>query len=98
MSFAIQPLRKICCTFTAAYVRGAGFILVGDLASEIQMYAFFTIAVMVFLCLANVTSPQMQQKLSALLIQLRHITNAGLTLMGSLCGIYDAGVKWVWCA
>jgi hypothetical protein len=43
---------------------------------------------MVFLCLANVTSPQMQQTLSALLTQLRGIINAGLTLLGSLCGIY----------
>jgi len=36
MSFAIQLLRKICCTFTAAYVREPGFILVADLASEIK--------------------------------------------------------------
>jgi hypothetical protein len=36
---------------------------------------------------ANVT------KLSALLTQLRGITNAGLTLPGSLCGIYDAGIN-----
>jgi len=35
---------------------------------------------------ANVT------KLSALLTQLRGINNARLTLLGSLCGIYDAGV------
>jgi len=48
---------------------------------------------MAFLLLANVTSPQMKQKLSALLTQLRGITNPGLTLMGSLCGIYDAGVN-----
>ena len=41
MSFAIQPLRKICCTFTAAYVRGPGFVLVADLASEIQMIRLF---------------------------------------------------------
>jgi len=59
MSSAIQPLRKICCVFTAANVRGQGFVLVADLASEIQMMRFFTIAVMVFLCLANVTSLQM---------------------------------------
>jgi hypothetical protein len=41
MSFAIQPLRKICWTFTAAYVRGPGFVLVADLASEIQMICLF---------------------------------------------------------
>jgi len=35
MSFAIQPLRKICYTFTAAYVRGQRFVLVADLESEI---------------------------------------------------------------
>jgi hypothetical protein len=29
--------KMICCTFTAAYVRGPGFVLVADLASEIQM-------------------------------------------------------------
>jgi len=41
MSFAIQPLRKICCTLTAAYVRDPGFILVADLASEIQKIRLF---------------------------------------------------------
>ena len=41
MSFAIQSLRKMCCTFTAAYVRGPGFVLVADLASEIQMIRLF---------------------------------------------------------
>jgi len=48
---------------------------------------------MAFLCLANVTSPQMYQKLPALSTQLRGIINAGLTLLGSLCGIYDAGIN-----
>jgi len=52
-----------------------------------KLYAFLTIAVMAFLCPANVTSPQMLQTLSALLIQLQGIINAGLTLLGSLCGI-----------
>jgi len=37
MYFAIQPLRKICCTFTAAYVQGSGFVLVAYLAAEIQI-------------------------------------------------------------
>ena len=41
MSSAIQPLRKIFCTFTATYVRGTGFALVADLASEIQMISLF---------------------------------------------------------
>jgi len=41
MSFAIQLLRKICCTFTAAYVRGPGFVLDADLASEIQIIRLF---------------------------------------------------------
>jgi len=41
MSFDIQPLRKICCTFTAAYLWGPEFVLVADLASEIQMIRFF---------------------------------------------------------
>ena len=41
MSSAIQPLRKICCTFTAAYVRGPGFDLVADLGSLIQMIRLF---------------------------------------------------------
>jgi len=78
----------------AAYVRGPGFILVADLASEIKMIRLyhyrcdglslscispFTANVTKFICIIN-------------------ITNAGLTLLGSLCGIYDAGVKWVWCA
>ena len=60
MSFATQLLRKICCTFMTAYMRGLGFVSVADLESEIQMIRlFFTIVVMAFLCLANVTSPQM---------------------------------------
>ena len=37
MPFVIQPLRKICCTFPSAYVRGPGFISIADLASEIEM-------------------------------------------------------------
>jgi len=93
MSFAIQPLRKICCTLTAASLWGPGFVLVADLASDIQMIrlshyrgdgisspckSHFT---------ANVT------KLSALSTQLQGITNAGLTLLASLCGIYEAGVS-----
>jgi hypothetical protein len=41
MSLAIQPLRKICCTFTSAYVPGPGFVLVADLAFEIQMTRLF---------------------------------------------------------
>jgi hypothetical protein len=41
MSFAIQPLQKICCTFTAACVWGLGFILVADLVSELQMVRLF---------------------------------------------------------
>jgi len=41
MPFIIQPLRKNCCTFTAAYVRGPGYVLVADLASEIQMIRLF---------------------------------------------------------
>ena len=41
MSFAIQLLRKICCAFTAAYVRGPGFVLDADLASEIKMIRLF---------------------------------------------------------
>jgi hypothetical protein len=48
---------------------------------------------MAFLYFANATSPQMKQTLSALLTQLRGITSAGLTLLGSLCGIYDAGAN-----
>ena len=40
-SFVIQPLRKICCTFMAAYVWGPGFVLVADLASEIQVIRLF---------------------------------------------------------
>jgi len=39
--FAIQPLQKICCTFTAAYVRGPGFVLVADFAPEIQVIGLF---------------------------------------------------------
>jgi len=37
MPFAIQPLRSICCTLTAAYVRGPRFVLVADLATETQI-------------------------------------------------------------
>ena len=39
MSLVIQALRKICCTFTAAYVRGPAFILAADLPTETQMAA-----------------------------------------------------------
>jgi len=39
--FAIQPLRKICYAFTTTYVRGPGFVLIADLASEIQMIRLF---------------------------------------------------------
>jgi len=37
MCFTSQLLRKICCTFMAAYMRGPGFVLVADLASETQI-------------------------------------------------------------
>ena len=37
MSFNIQLLRRICFTFTAAYVRGPGSVLVAVLSSEIQI-------------------------------------------------------------
>ena len=59
MSFVIQPLQKICCTFTAAYVWGPGFVLVAYLASEIQMIRLSHYRVDSLFCLANVTSPQM---------------------------------------
>ena len=36
---------------------------------------------------------KVKKKISALLTQLRGIINAGLTLLGSLCCIYDAGVN-----
>jgi len=32
---------KVCCTFTAAYVRGTRFVLTADLASEIQIIRLF---------------------------------------------------------
>ena len=67
--------------------------MVADLASEIQMIRLFhyrgdglSLPRKCHLT-ANVT------KLSALLTQLRGITNEGLTLLGSLRGIYDAGVN-----
>jgi hypothetical protein len=41
MPFAIQPMRKICCTFTAAYMRGPRFVLIADLSHEIQMIYIF---------------------------------------------------------
>jgi len=41
ISFAIQPLRNICCTFTAAHVRGPAFVSVADLAFEILMIRLF---------------------------------------------------------
>ena len=92
ISFAIQPLRKICCTFTAAYVRGPGFVLVADLASEIQMiHLFHTRGDGLSLpCkrhfAANVTD-------AICTISTGGISSAGLTLLGSLCGIYDTGVN-----
>jgi hypothetical protein len=46
-----------------------------------------------FLCLANVTTLQMYQKLSIILTHLRGLTNTGLTLLGSLCGVDDARVN-----
>jgi hypothetical protein len=67
--------------------------LIADLASEIQIIRLFHNRSNDLFCLANVTSPQMKQKLSALLTQLRGIANARLTLLGSLCGINDAGVN-----
>ena len=93
MSFAIQPLRKICCTFTAAYVRCPGFVLFADLASEIQMIRLFhyrgddpSLPCKRHFT-ANIT------KLSTLSTQLRDITTAGLTVLGSLCSIYDTGIN-----
>jgi len=93
MSYAIQPLRKICRTFTAAYVRGPGFVLVADLASEIKMIHFLHYRGdgLSLPCNGHITGNV--TKAICLLIQLRRITNAGLTLLGSLCGIYDAGVN-----
>jgi hypothetical protein len=41
MTFAIHSLRKFCCTFTAAYVRGPAFVLVADIASETQVIRLF---------------------------------------------------------
>jgi len=46
-----------------------------------------------FLCLAKSLHRKCNEILSALLTQLQGITNAGLTLLASLCGIYDAGVN-----
>ena len=74
-------------------MRGSGFALVADLASEIQMIRLFHYRGD-SLSLSwkrhftgNVT------KFSAPSTQLRRIINAGLTLLRSLCGIYDAGVN-----
>jgi len=67
--------------------------LVADLASEIQIIRLFHYRGdgISLPCkrhfTANVTL------LSALLTKLRVITNAGLALLGSLCGIYDTGVN-----
>jgi hypothetical protein len=41
MHFAMQSLRNICCTFTAAYVRGLRIVVVVGLASQIQMISLF---------------------------------------------------------
>jgi len=74
-------------------VRGPGFILVADLASEIKMIRLFhyrgdglSLPCKLHFT-ANVT------KLSALITQLRDITKPGLTLLGSRCGIYDTRVN-----
>jgi len=93
MSFVIQPLRKICRTFTAAYMRGPGFVLVADLASEIQMIRIFHYRGdgLSLPCKRHFTANIIN--LSALSTQLRDISNAGITLLGSLCGIYEAGVN-----
>ena len=40
-SSAIQPQRKICSACNAAYLREPGFVLIADLASEIQMIHLF---------------------------------------------------------
>jgi len=76
----------------AAYVWGPGFVLVADLASEIQMIRLFHYRGddLPFPCKRHFTA---NEKLSALLTQLRGITNPRLTLLGSLCDIYDAGVN-----
>ena len=88
MPFAVQPLLKICRTLTAAYVRGPGIVLVADLFSEIQTISEYRCDGLPLSrerqLIANVT------KLSALLIQIQRNGNAGLTLVGSLCGNYDA--------
>jgi len=93
MFFAIQPLGKIFCTFTAAYVRGPMNCLGRRSCVRITNDRPFSLSRWwpSLPCkrhfTANVT------KLSALLTQLRGITIAGLTLLGSLCGIYDAGIN-----
>jgi hypothetical protein len=93
MSFAIQPLRKICCKFMAAYVRGPGFVFVADLACQIQMIRLFHYHGDGLSLPCKRYFTESVTKLSALLTQLRGITDAGLTLLRSLCGIYDAGVN-----
>jgi hypothetical protein len=91
--FAIQSMRKICCTFTAEYMRGSVFFLVAGISSEIQMICLFHYRGngLSLLCkrhlTANVTN------LSALLTQLQGINNAGLTLLFSLRSVYEAGVN-----
>ena len=70
---------------------GPGFILVADLASEIQTIRLlhYRGGGLSLPCKCRFTA----NALSALLTQLRLTTNAGLTLLGSLFGIYDAGVN-----
>ena len=67
--------------------------MVADLAPEIQMTRLFHYRGdgLSLPCKRHFTGNV--TKLSALLTQLRGITNAGLTLLGSLCGICDAGVN-----
>ena len=93
MSFAIQPLRKICCTFTAAYVWGPGFVLVADLASKIQMIRLFHYHGdgLSLPCKRHFTT-NVTKVICTIDKVMRH-HYAGLTLLASLCSIYDAGIN-----
>ena len=91
ISFAIQPLWKVFACLRQHMCGAQDLSWLPILHPKYKWYSFFTIAEMAFLLLANDTSPQMKKKLSALLTQLRGIIN--LTLLGSLCGIYEAEVN-----
>jgi hypothetical protein len=92
VSFVIQPPRKIFYTFTAAFVRGLGFVLVADLASEIHMIRLFHYR---DYGLSLPCERHFAANVTEVICTIYTVTayhECWITLLGSLCGIYGPGV------